>query len=181
MGIPPDTEYGDDCGVCFPADKTPLFMIAYFFDVLDCDPLFPPGHGSIPTVMHLEQDPGVPCRWWGGDINKWHATYFASVGGKSVLVLMYGNITYFLHEINALCQTDFINQAACDWVLQYGHGGTGLVTPFPDPDIAATADLINFDFSGESRAEFERPESDRSWAMLANIEESTRIYIGMEE
>lgn len=43
------------------------------------------------------------------------------------------------------------------------------------------SDLINFDYSDESRAEIGPVDADEYWVMFANVEESTRIYIRMEQ
>lgn len=43
------------------------------------------------------------------------------------------------------------------------------------------ADLINFDYTEESRAEFAPVDADEWWVMFANVEESTRIYIRVEQ
>lgn len=43
------------------------------------------------------------------------------------------------------------------------------------------AEKINFDYTDESRAEFGPVDADEWWVMFANVEESTRIYIRMEQ
>lgn len=49
------------------------------------------------------------------------------------------------------------------------------------PDsLADIAELIGFDFSDESRAEFGPIDGTEWWTMFANIEESTCIYIRIE-
>jgi len=42
------------------------------------------------------------------------------------------------------------------------------------------ADLINFDYSDPSRSEFQPIDLDEWWVMFANVEESTCIYIVLE-
>jgi len=46
--------------------------------------------------------------------------------------------------------------------------------------ITDVANLINFDYTDESRAEFGPVDVDEWWLMFANVEESTCIYIRME-
>lgn len=46
--------------------------------------------------------------------------------------------------------------------------------------IQDIAELINFDFTDESRAEFGPVDDTEWWLMFANVEESTRIYIRTE-
>lgn len=47
--------------------------------------------------------------------------------------------------------------------------------------LTEIAELINFDYTDESRAEFGPIDADEYWVMFANVEESTRIYIKMED
>lgn len=42
------------------------------------------------------------------------------------------------------------------------------------------AELINFDYADESRAEFGPIDDDEFWVMFANVGESTTIYIKVE-
>ena len=46
--------------------------------------------------------------------------------------------------------------------------------------ITDVAELINFDYTDESRAEFGPVDDDEWWVMFANVEESTCIYVRME-
>ena len=46
--------------------------------------------------------------------------------------------------------------------------------------LTEIAELINFDFTDESRAEFGPVDQDEWWTMFANVEESTCIYIRVE-
>lgn len=46
--------------------------------------------------------------------------------------------------------------------------------------LTDVAELINFDFTDESRAEFAPIDADDWWIMFANIPESTTIYIRSE-
>jgi len=47
-------------------------------------------------------------------------------------------------------------------------------------NLQDTAELINFDYTDESRAEFAPVDLTEWWIMFANVEESTCIYIRIE-
>lgn len=44
-------------------------------------------------------------------------------------------------------------------------------------NLTEMAELINFDFTGESRAEFGPVDLTQGWTMFANVKESTTIYM----
>lgn len=65
MGIQPATTiYGDDCLLCFAADRTPLTLKVCISGIERTD-FWNPFWGYAPNGYHdMLQDNGEPCRWW---------------------------------------------------------------------------------------------------------------------
>lgn len=143
--VPRDPAYsGFNCLACFAAGFTPREMWVWFGGLeLDPDTEWPPE--PMPDSFILEQLPGTPCRWTGGDIDAWHASYRAhTAGGFSSLSLSYGTNTGFVGEGND-CQKSFLNEG--EWPFNLFEGGTGIVIPIVSEtglSLAAIAEAANF-------------------------------------
>jgi len=181
MGHTPGTNYGDDCTSCFIAGNTPKYVTAYFLGVEDCEPLVWPEKGQIPTSMLLTQDAGVPCRWWGGDLNGWHATYYASVGGDSTLGLMFRNTNYFGSICDSICETHFDNQINCNWMFNYGHSGSGHVFLYPDPQVTVLLTTMNFLDHPDTKYEAWLLDADTKVFLLANVRMAMNVRVKIDE
>lgn len=133
--IPPVPHiYGDDCLLCFDADKTPKYVFARFSEIEKCvigDPdvcVIPPND----RLFKLTQVEGTPCRWTY-DEEDWFITYWkgGGIGGEDELHLLSGGGLGYFRGVDAQCSpegTVFHNTwPPCNGMF-CGHGGMGVVT-----------------------------------------------------
>lgn len=127
MGIDPDTEFGNDCGACYPAGQTPKYLYASFRFIIKCPWA---AHIAItPPNQTFKLEQVLPCSWQA-IVGAFLITYRATVG-LPFLAIMTGPEWWFHHIQIAPCETFFINQLICNPGVNIGTGGFGLIRAVP--------------------------------------------------
>ena len=180
MGIPPEEEFGNNCIACFPTGQTPKYRYASFSDIQKGDLWASPMLSPPNTTFKLQQ--GMSCIW-SGFLDGWTVNLAYAFGESLLTVDDSGGRYGFESSIVVPCAIGFSNSAISP-VGEHYYGGTARITEVASKmlnSLTEVAELINFDYSGEARAEF-YPVTDTEWTTrFAEIRESTNIYIQLED
>lgn len=80
-------DYGDNCGLCFPAGLTPEFIMASFTEIKPGSIYNPALHDAAPNrIFKLTQSVGDPCFWSIQDGTYW-ITFHIQAANTSIRIL----------------------------------------------------------------------------------------------
>lgn len=150
MGTPVDAEpfSENDCNACeaAPVDsplwadgETPVFIHAYFNDILVCDPEDPVAPGRV--ICH--QDALDPCTWTGVLDDGWLCVIDLTGGGFSAVSLTKNAFECFFGFRPNICKVDFVNTNNCGPPQVIGTGGFCRLVWFTDPIPVALTETYN--------------------------------------
>ena len=179
----PDEAYGNDCLLCFPADKTPKHIMASFSGITDCFPNDPVGHGPIPEIVVMEQDAINPCLWTGIVPPGWKIQYSIDLNSPA-LYIFYGTLHYFHGTSGITCKTTFTNDLTCLPGFRHGTGGWGALTWLPEteggPSIEVLLEKIALPIRKNTLFEFWPAPADKTVVKFCEPKDRTRIHIKLD-
>lgn len=139
---PDDYGYGNDCGQCFPAGKTPNYVFARFWDVDAC-PTYPAAPNGWPFI--LKQQAIDPCAYIG-DLefrgNLWRCIFTIDVS-EIELFIVNPAFDHYFYGRDAACTVVFpVNLDEC--VHWCGVNGRAIVTVVIDHIIILLTSCYHF-------------------------------------
>lgn len=184
MGIQPEPipEYGDDCLLCYAANKTPLAMHISFSGI-ERGSLWVPSDGMPPNQTFLiVQSITAPCSYyWNWD--GWpHVWYITQSGASTVWCRNAQGVTAFHDTILNECEKSFTNGATAPSGNKFYGGHAHL---FPVSELAEIADLVNLCYL-EQKPDFDLLSElwmispTQKVVRYVNKGDATKIYIKLD-
>lgn len=177
-------DYGNDCGACFAAGKTPEFVYARFSLVKICDPHTPPVCKVPPNdrVFKLTQDPLDHCSWvynQSGWIVLFHVNW--GVPAKSFLTLQDSIGNLYFYNVTDSCVPEgyvFHNVYGACGPLECAYGGLGVVTW--TPQATAILEALNIEKSDSLFMELRPLDNGNLVYKFTRIQDAINIKIKFE-